>query len=1110
MKIKRWLFAAAAVAVAIALAGCPTSGGGNNNNNGEEDGDPVWTVLFDLATDEHIQGLALADEVSPDEVFEGTMLTNAGGRPWDVVANNIPNQDRSIRFTTNADWGQGLDLRNSDFVFRAGDVVHISGEIITLPGGRVQVNRNVGSEHSNIGGVDTAHTAVGPFAIDFTIAEADLPQIRGGNPAGLRIEVRSTGAVVRFDSIRVEGYRVPGVVDVPCDCDDNECTTEDGECACDTAGECGDACDCTPPVVLPPGHYNLTDRLGANAPRDEGFLGLARTDETTVIKVTDDGEFVELHVTGAAGIHGLDIILSDMTAAWPNRVSLVEAGRAIAGGTYTVVVEGRAPEGIPEGTYVGIDSMNPMEGIVRVLMVAGEDFRLEGEVENIPSARGPGERARLLVHDASTPLILTSVVVENAAGAVVWDMAEVLMCEYGGLVPVAPETVTVTAAAAEVARGAELQFSAVVGPLGAPQAVTWSVPTAAGTISATGLLTVAADAPLGDLVVTATATGTTPAISGTATVSVVIIDPTGVTVTAYDDAEEVVRGSTLQFSAVVAPAGAPQAVTWSIPETTGISINATGLLTVAIGAPLGELVVTATATGTTPAVYGTISVEVTAPAPTGVSVTPPAVTLEPGEYEQFTAVVAPEGAVQTVTWTVYPADAGTMVDGLFTLDEDTEVPSVTITATVPGVTPVMAATATVTVDLGDPLVTVAAQVGNLYEGDAESYATFAVTASNIPAAVTSVDFAAAGVVSNLPVGVTASGTLTLTDGAGTGTLTLRSSATAVAGETNNVTVTVNGTPSAAFTVAVLPPTDAMIITVAGVEQAISRINVFGEGTASILPDGSGYSFLRGGAWEGHFAWFTVDFGTNRLVDFERVTLVYEGLAGDIGHKSLYLLASATDFAAAAVTGTQAIAASVGIGGSAGSPATGPQDVTFYINSLDAAALDGQQVRFSFFFNANFGEANLTEFQVSNIAFYLGEPCDECGEFPCVCACYYCGNPPAACACVLVLDASVNVYDAINNKAGVGVIAADVFAVLQAARPGSVVRLTLRNDADGDRGGWGLGHFGNVSIHGSGVTPSFGQGATGTLDVVLPLVDANTNIQNGATITGAELWRLTAP
>jgi|GEM_PF-4945112 len=77
---------------------------------------------------------------------------------------------------------------------------------------------------------------------------------------------------------------------------------------------------------------------------------------------------------------------------------------------------------------------------------------------------------------------------------------------------------------------------------------------------------------------------------------------------------DVVQGQTQQFSATVLPAGAPQAVTWSVdPEAAGTITQgaAGGLLTLAATAT-GTVTVRATATGTT--TYGTATVTVIPPA----------------------------------------------------------------------------------------------------------------------------------------------------------------------------------------------------------------------------------------------------------------------------------------------------------------------------------------------------------------------------------------------------------------------------------------------------------------------------------------------------------------
>ena len=86
--------------------------------------------------------------------------------------------------------------------------------------------------------------------------------------------------------------------------------------------------------------------------------------------------------------------------------------------------------------------------------------------------------------------------------------------------------------------------------------------------------------------------------------------PTGVTVTAEGNSTTVQAGTELQFNAVVMPTEVSQGVTWSVsPETTGVSISNTGLLTVAEGAPGVPLVVRATADGHS-TVFGMASVTV--------------------------------------------------------------------------------------------------------------------------------------------------------------------------------------------------------------------------------------------------------------------------------------------------------------------------------------------------------------------------------------------------------------------------------------------------------------------------------------------------------------------
>ena len=90
-----------------------------------------------------------------------------------------------------------------------------------------------------------------------------------------------------------------------------------------------------------------------------------------------------------------------------------------------------------------------------------------------------------------------------------------------------------------------------------------------------------------------------------------IPSPTGVTVTAAGDATEVQRGRILSFSAAVVPADAPQDVVWDVyPGVSGVSISATGLLSVSADAPLGPVTVRATASDTNPPVRGTATLNI--------------------------------------------------------------------------------------------------------------------------------------------------------------------------------------------------------------------------------------------------------------------------------------------------------------------------------------------------------------------------------------------------------------------------------------------------------------------------------------------------------------------
>ncbi len=177
--------------------------------------------------------------------------------------------------------------------------------------------------------------------------------------------------------------------------------------------------------------------------------------------------------------------------------------------------------------------------------------------------------------------------------------------------------VSVSPANATVEAGQTVQFSATVSGTGEfSQEVTWSVSggVSAGTsISADGLLTVAADETATSLTVMATASGDS---SKSASVTVTVMPPESVTGVSISPADATVEaGQTVQFSATVSGTGEfSQEVTWSVSGgvSAGTSISADGLLTVAADETATSLTVTATASGGS-SIYGTATVTVTPP-----------------------------------------------------------------------------------------------------------------------------------------------------------------------------------------------------------------------------------------------------------------------------------------------------------------------------------------------------------------------------------------------------------------------------------------------------------------------------------------------------------------
>ena len=112
-------------------------------------------------------------------------------------------------------------------------------------------------------------------------------------------------------------------------------------------------------------------------------------------------------------------------------------------------------------------------------------------------------------------------------------------------------------------------------------------------------------------------------------------------------------------------------------------------------------------------------------------------------------------------------------------------------------------------------------------------------------------------------------------------------------------VSTDSDPSAAKSYTKQPPAPPpnVKITVGGTETDAELFAV--SGTFVEIKDDDdadktiGYTFTRGGAYEGSYAYLKIDLGTAKLSDFSQVKFTYAGVSGDIGYKDIQLRASLT-------------------------------------------------------------------------------------------------------------------------------------------------------------------------------------------------------------------------
>ena len=354
--------------------------------------------------------------------------------------------------------------------------------------------------------------------------------------------------------------------------------------------------------------------------------------------------------------------------------------------------------------------------------------------------------------------------------------------------------VTVTPATATVEAGKTQEFTAKVEGTGdVSQDVTWTVEgknSTSTTISATGLLTVAADETAEELTVKATAKGdgitygtAKVTVTQPATITGVTVDPATATVEA---------GKTQEFTAKVEGTGdVSQDVTWTVEgkNSTSTTISATGLLTVAADETAEELTVKATAVGDSDR-SATAKVTVKQPATiTNVTVTPTTATVEAGKTQQFTATVTGTGDYnEKVTWTVSGNNStGTTISttGLLTVAADETAATFIVKATAKG-DGITYATATVTVTPPATItnVTVDPTAATVEAGETQKFTATVSGTGNFSEEVTW------SVTGNNSTGTTISTTGLLTVAAGETAATLTVKATAVVDSNKSGTATV--------------------------------------------------------------------------------------------------------------------------------------------------------------------------------------------------------------------------------------------------------------------------------------------------------------------------------
>ncbi|WP_409345211.1 Ig-like domain-containing protein [Paenibacillus sp. MBLB4367] len=391
-------------------------------------------------------------------------------------------------------------------------------------------------------------------------------------------------------------------------------------------------------------------------------------------------------------------------------------------------------------------------------------------------------------------------------------------------------SVSVIPSSVSVAQGGNKQLTASVDAVGgAATTVTWSSSDTGNkvTVSSTGKVTVAADAPLGIYTITATSTVDTNK-TGTATITVTEA-PAINSVSVIPSTASVVQGGNKQLTATVdAVGGAATTVTWSSSDAGNkVKVNSTGKVTVAADATPGDYTITATSTADT-GKKGTATITVTAaPAINSVTVIPSAASVVQGGSKQLTASVdAVGGAATSVTWKSNDAKVAVSSTGNVTIAADATPGDYTITAT-STVNNSKTGTATITVTAAPAInsVSVIPSTASVVQGESKQ---LTASVDAVGGAATTVAWSSSDAGNKVTVNST--GNVTVAADASPGDYTITATSTADTGKTGTATITVTAAP-AINSVTVIP--NAASVVQGGSKQLTASVDAVGGAVTSV-------------------------------------------------------------------------------------------------------------------------------------------------------------------------------------------------------------------------------------------------------------------------------------